>query len=97
MKVTEPKFTAVTPAKAGTDAPVRAAAPVEKVSTVQSDAVAATIAQVRGRLPVDRGARIQEIAQAVKKGHYSPNPQQIAERIVDQAELEARLRSLLTK
>src|SRR5438132_13881246 len=95
MKVTDHKSSAVAPAKAGSEGPVRAAAPVEKVSTAQSEAVAATIGQVQRQLPVDRSARIQDIAQAVKKGQYQPNAQQIAERIVDQAELEARLRTML--
>ncbi len=98
MKVTDPKsLAAVGPQKAGTEAPIRKAAPVETVSTVHSQQLQATVAHVQTQLPVDRAARVREIALAVKRGQYQPNPQQIAERIVDQAELEARLRALLSK
>ena len=97
MKVTDPKFQAVAPAKVSTDGPVRAAAPVERVTTAESQALASTIARVGQSLPADRAARIQQLAQAVKKGQYQPNAQQIAERIIDQAELEARLRAALNK
>ncbi|MBK7858988.1 MAG: flagellar biosynthesis anti-sigma factor FlgM [Archangiaceae bacterium] len=97
MKVTETKISSAVQAKAGAETPVKAAAPVEKVSVKQSEAVNATIAHVKSGLPADRTARIQEIATAVKKGQYQPNAQQIAERIMDQAELEARLRALLDK
>lgn len=97
MKVTDPKFQAVAPAKVSTDGPVRAAPPLERVSKAQSEAVAATLTRIGQGLPADRAARIRDIAHAVKKGEYKPNAQQIAERIVDQAELEARLRALLNK
>jgi flagellar biosynthesis anti-sigma factor FlgM len=98
MKVSDPKALEVVPAaKAGSDGPVRSVAPVEKVSTQQSAALATAVNQARAAMPADRSARIREIAQAVKQGHYQPNPQQIAEQIVDDAELEARLRALLTK
>ena len=96
MKVSEPKYVpVVSPAKS--DAPVRAAARVERVSTAQSTQVATTLEAVKSNLPADRAARVRDIAQAVKKGQYQPDPQQIAEKIVDQAELEARLRAMLDK
>ncbi|MBL8957923.1 MAG: flagellar biosynthesis anti-sigma factor FlgM [Myxococcaceae bacterium] len=98
MKVTEPKFQAVAPTTTASESPVvRPAAPVERVSKAETEAVASTIAQVQRSLPADRAARIEQIAQAVKKGQYQPNAQQIANRIVEQAELEARLRAALNK
>ncbi len=97
MKVTDPKLQVVIPTKSAQEGPVRAAAPVERVSTVHSEAVAAAVAQVKSSLPADRAARIAQIAQAVKKGNYQPNPQQIAERIIDDAELAARLQAMLDR
>jgi negative regulator of flagellin synthesis FlgM len=95
MKVTDPKFSAVAQVKASTEAPAPKASPVEKVSTKASDRVQATIAQVKAGIPADRSARVQQIAQAVKKGEYQPDPQKIAEQIVDDAELSARLQTML--
>jgi flagellar biosynthesis anti-sigma factor FlgM len=94
MKVSEPKFApVVSPTK--TDAPVRAVARAERVSTSQSAQIATVLESVKSNLPADRAARVRDIAAAVKKGQYQPDPQQIAEKIVDQAELEARLRAML--
>jgi len=42
-----------------------------------------------------RSARVQEIVSAVRSGQYYPSPQQIAQKLVSEAEVEARLRAML--
>lgn len=44
----------------------------------------------------DRAQRVQEIITAVKNGQYYPSPQQIAQELVSDAELEAHLRSIVS-
>lgn len=63
------------------------------VSTIDSAAVDAARAAVSD----SRSSRVQEIINAVRSGQYYPSPQQIAQKLVSEAEVEARLRALLAK
>jgi anti-sigma28 factor (negative regulator of flagellin synthesis) len=40
---------------------------------------------------VDRSARLQELEAAIRQGGYQPNAGQLAEKIVQAAEVDARL------
>ena len=42
-----------------------------------------------------RDAKVQQVIAAVKSGQYYPSPRQIAQQIVSEAEIEAKLRSML--
>ena len=97
MKVPELKTTqqVTAPAKAGTEGPVRSVAPVETISTAQSARLTETLASVKSQAPVDRAQRIADIAKAIKSGQYHVNAQQIAEQIVDDADLDAKLQQML--
>ena len=44
-----------------------------------------------------REARIAALVQAVREGTYKPDPQQVAARILEAAELEAELRALFSR
>lgn len=44
----------------------------------------------------NRAMRVQEIINAVKSGQYFPSPQQIAQQLISEAEVEARLRAMCT-
>lgn len=68
--------------------------PKEKVS-VSTPAVTVDLQQAQGVAAAARQQRVQEIISAVKSGQYYPSPQQIANQLVSQAEIEARLRALL--
>ncbi len=48
-------------------------------------------------MAADRAQRVQEIVAAVKSGQYYPSPQMIAQQLVSDAEVEARLRAMLVK
>jgi flagellar biosynthesis anti-sigma factor FlgM len=96
MKVSKPEVAG--PAKVGSDGPVRNVAkaqPVERISTVKSAELNHTIDSVRAQLPAERAAKVAQIAHAVKKGQYTPNAQAIADRILDEAQLDAKLRAML--
>jgi anti-sigma28 factor (negative regulator of flagellin synthesis) len=67
----------------------------DKVSVPAPDQ--ASLANVRTVVTSGRAARVQEIVNAVKSGQYYPSPQQIAQQLVNDAEVEARLRAMLAK
>ena len=95
MKV--PELKSVGPAAPASTAKLEKTAPVERVSTAQSQSLASTHTEVRAQLPAERAARVAHLAQTVKRGQLHPNAQLIAERILEEAELDARLRALLNK
>lgn len=67
--------------------------PKEKVSVSGSPQLDLTSASAIAAS--SRAQRVQEVIAAVKAGQYFPSPQQIANQLVSEAELEARLRALL--
>ena len=80
------------------DAPLRLLAkapgvPPERpyIETMEA-AVQAAVASVAS----SRSARVQEIVAAVRSGQYYPSPQQIAQRLVSEAEIDARIRAMMT-
>jgi anti-sigma28 factor (negative regulator of flagellin synthesis) len=96
MKVNDQKAGQLVPLAAqkvgGGDKAV-AAGPKEKVSVSKAEAV--DVPQARAMAATARTQRVQEIISAVKRGQYYPSPQQIANQLVAEAEIEARLRSIL--
>lgn len=69
----------------------------DRVSTEASASVAAAVAEASSAAPAAREAKLQAIAAAVKGGTYRPDPQRIAQEILDDAELAARLHALFWK
>jgi anti-sigma28 factor (negative regulator of flagellin synthesis) len=65
----------------------------DKVSMPATDRAA--LDAVQATVSSSRAARVQEIINAVKSGQYYPSPQQIAQQLVSDAEVEARLRAML--
>jgi anti-sigma28 factor (negative regulator of flagellin synthesis) len=43
-----------------------------------------------------RSARVQEVIRAVQSGQYYPSPKQIANQLITEAEVDARLRALIS-
>jgi negative regulator of flagellin synthesis FlgM len=79
-----------TPASAGSAAS-------DKVSTdskAQLDAAATAARQAAGQ---NRTIRLEAIEAAVRQGTFRPDPQRIAQRILDDAELTAVLQSMMTR
>ncbi len=68
----------------------------DKVS-VSTPREEAALDAARSSVASSRSARVQEIISAVRSGQYYPSPQQIAQRLVSEAEVEARIRALMAK
>ncbi len=69
----------------------------DRVTTEESARVAAAIAAASQTAGSGRSAKLAEIASAVRQGTYKPDPQQIAQQILDDAELAARLQVIFSK
>ena len=100
MKISETSKIAAVQAD-GIDPPreTRAAAErvPDRVTTEQTAKVAAAIAAACQSASAGRAARLRSIETAVKAGTYRPDPQHIAEQILDEAEIAVRLQAMLRK
>lgn len=66
----------------------------DRVSLDSSKQVEAVVQAVQSNMGVDRAARLQELETAIRQGGYQPDAGQLAERIVQAAEVDARLRAI---
>ena len=78
------------------DAAVDAPAAKDKVSITTPQQEAA-LAAVQAMVSSSRAQRIQEVINAVKSGQYYPSPQQIAQQLVGDAEVQAKLQAMLAR
>ena len=86
-----PKVTDAAPAKpAGDKSAVRPQA--DRVSLDGVKQVEAVVQSVQSSMGVNRNSRLQELEVAIRQGGYRPNAGQLAEKIVQAAEIDARLR-----
>ncbi|OFX24432.1 MAG: hypothetical protein A2V77_19725 [Anaeromyxobacter sp. RBG_16_69_14] len=69
----------------------------DRVSTADSARIAETIARASRTAGAGHSAKLQAIEAAVRQGTYRPDPQRIAQEILNDAELAARLQALLMK
>ena len=84
------KGTDAAPAKpAGDKTAVRPQA--DKVSLDGVKQVEAIVQAVQTSMGVDRSTRLQELETAIRQGGYKPDAGQLAEKIVQAAEVDARL------
>jgi anti-sigma28 factor (negative regulator of flagellin synthesis) len=67
----------------------------DKVSVASSHDPSAAVDAARAAVAASRNDRVQEIVAAVRSGQYYPSPQQIAQKLVSEAEVEARLRAMM--
>ncbi len=98
MKVTDQKSGQIVPlaaqrAAAPTQKAEASEGPKEKVSV--SKVAEVDLASAQSIAATSRAQRVQDVIAAVKSGQYYPSPQQIANQLVSQAEIEAKLRALL--
>ena len=63
----------------------------DRVETHETDHVKSSVAKAVSMIASSRSARLQSLAQAVRSGAYQPMPADVADQILAQAELEARL------
>lgn len=69
----------------------------DKVSTEVKAQVAAAADASRQQVGNDRAVRLEEIKAAVEKGAFQPDPSRIAQRILDDAELTAKIQALMKR
>jgi negative regulator of flagellin synthesis FlgM len=69
----------------------------DRVSTTDSEKIAQVVQQASQTASAGRSARLQAIENAVRQGTYRPDPARIAQQILDDAELAARLQALFSK
>jgi negative regulator of flagellin synthesis FlgM len=67
----------------------------DKVSTDSRTQVEAAVHTARASLGGNKGMRLEAIAAAVRDGSFKPDPQRIAQKIMDEAELTAVLQTML--
>jgi anti-sigma28 factor (negative regulator of flagellin synthesis) len=85
------RATDTAPAKpAGDTSAVRPQA--DRVSLDGVKQVEAIVQAVQTNLAVDRNSRLQQLEVSIRQGGYRPSAGQLAERIVQAAEVDARLR-----
>ena len=101
MKVNETPSTvpaATTRVATGSGQQVEQPAIKDKVSVpTPQNAAAIQAAQAVSLASSGREARVQEVINAVKNGQYYPSPQQIAQQLVSEAEVDAHLQAMLAK
>ncbi len=97
MKVNDPKLSQLVPLAAQKAAEgsekSEVKGPKERVSVSAPPEI--DVASTAAAAAASRAQRVQEVIAAVKSGQYYPSPQQIANQLVSEAEIEARLRAIL--
>lgn len=96
MKLNE-TLAATTPTAAPkvAQAEARPAKEVKDKVSVTSSPDSGAVDAARAAVAASRNDRVQEIVAAVRSGQYYPSPQQIAQKLVSEAEVEARLRAMM--
>jgi anti-sigma28 factor (negative regulator of flagellin synthesis) len=94
MKVTDTKPVGAVDRIAGSDAPV-APPPKDKVDVRASREAQASVASARSAAGSQRISRLKEIEQQVRSGGFKPNPSQVADEILQAAEVDAKLREMI--
>jgi negative regulator of flagellin synthesis FlgM len=70
----------------------------DRVTTEESARIAAAVAAATDRAGVgSRAEMLQAIEASVRQGTYQPDPNRIAQKILDEAEVSARLQALLSR
>jgi len=74
-----------------------ATAQPDKVTTEASAQLAQVVSAVQAQVGAGQSARLAQIEQAVRQGTYAPDPARIADQILQDAEVSAKLQALLGK
>jgi len=72
-----------------------AAHPKDKVDVRASREAQASVASARSAASSKRMGRLKEIEQQVRSGGFKPNPSQVADEILQAAEVDAKLREMI--
>jgi anti-sigma28 factor (negative regulator of flagellin synthesis) len=66
----------------------------DRVSLESSKQIEGVVQAVKASMGADRTTRLQELEAAIRQGGYVPDAGRLAERIVQAAEVDARLRAI---
>ena len=69
--------------------------PRDRVTVNKSREVEAAVSTSRASVAAARPGRLKDIEALVRAGQYHPDPSRVADEILNDAEIEARLQSLL--
>jgi len=69
----------------------------DRVSVDASKGAESTISEARRSSATDRAARMQKLEASVRSGTYSPDPGRVAEQILTDAEVDARLHAIMSR
>ena len=100
MKVSESTPVAA-PARAPAQAPTSPAGSaaaqgaLDRVSVDATKGAESSISSARRSSATDRAARLQKLEASVRSGTYSPDPGRVAEQILSDAEVDARLQAII--
>ena len=67
----------------------------DRVSTANAEQAAALARAVQTDIGTSHAARLAQIEDAIRAGSYQPSASQLASRLVDAAEIDARLQAML--
>ncbi|MEW6433351.1 MAG: flagellar biosynthesis anti-sigma factor FlgM [Myxococcota bacterium] len=76
-------------------APARAAEERDRVSLERTKRLEAEVDRAKVSAGAARAAQLEALAAAIRNGTFKPSPQQLAEKLLQSAEIDARLRALL--
>lgn len=93
MKIRDLKEIAPVPAATSTTAPARTRD--DRVSLERTQELKQTIDRARASAGAGRAAQLAALEASISSGTFQPNSQQIADKLLQAAEVDARLRKLL--
>jgi len=67
----------------------------DTVSTSEGQRAAALVRAVQATVGMSHAARLTEVENAIRAGTYAPSASQLASRLLDEAEIDARLQVML--
>jgi negative regulator of flagellin synthesis FlgM len=69
----------------------------DRVSVDASKGAESSISAARRSSTTDRAARMQKLEASVRSGTYSPDPGRVAEQILSDAEVDARIHAIMNR
>ncbi|MEW5738127.1 MAG: flagellar biosynthesis anti-sigma factor FlgM [Myxococcota bacterium] len=95
MKVHDTHTAVPLQASSSSTSPARAKDEKDKVTLERTQKLQADIDRAKLSAGAGRAAQLQALEAAIRNGTFKPSPQQLAEKLLQSAELDARLRALL--
>lgn len=72
-----------------------ASAPKDRVSVEEARKVDQLVQAVRSKAGATHSARLSQIEAAIRSGGYKPNPGMLADRLLEAAEIDARIAAMM--